>query len=255
MIKTRAQLKEDFSNGNMPTGAHFAALIDSLVHHDELRSDVFKDSGQNKASRVSSSCAANGSTPFQVRLDEQNNLLVCKEDAVLAVLRAEQQQWVLPASNERPTPLVVEGWQRSAARIGGYDPAASGATALNAADDLTTSQVEADGKWHPILPNLNGCYAFEIVAHACTTRTSRRQAMLHAIVLTSFNGSQQAISQTRICKGWSWRCDLRLKWRKNRSSWWRRPTGYDLCIKTGCNYGVDEAGQKALIRYHITRLW
>lgn len=256
MNKTKAQLKDDFSNGSMPTGSNFADLIDSLVHHDELCSSALKSAMQSKTTDTNAPHSLKyGGGIFNLQFDEQGNLLISKSGAVLATLTANQQQWVIAATAQRPSPLAVEGWLRAAGRLGSYNPADRCAQTMPPCDDLATLRVDANGKWHPIITDLHGCHAFEIVAHASGLRASRRHAMLHAIVLTSFNGSQQSIQQTHAYKGWDQRRNLCLKWRRRRSGWFRRVTGYDLCIRTGRNYGIDDAGRQASIRYHITRLW
>ncbi len=255
MIKTRAQLKEDFSNGCMPAGGNFAALIDSLVHRDELLSETFKASEADNHNAAKLPCISDTEFPLQLEFDKNGNVLICQQETILATFNVQQQQWILTENAKHPTPLAVNGWLQAVGRVGGYDPSTEIAKNMASADAAGTLQVDADGKWHSILPNLYGCHAFEIVAHASGKQASGGHAMLHAIVLTSFSGRMRSIKKTRVCKGWAWRWNLQLKWRKRPSRWFQPATGYDLCLKSRCDYGIDDAGYKVLIQYHITRLW
>lgn len=51
------------------------------------------------------------------------------------------------------------------------------------------------------------------------------------------------------------RASIRVKWRKHRNKLFGGDAKYDLCLRTGRNYGVDAAGVPVKIHYHITKLW
>jgi hypothetical protein len=160
------------------------------------------------------------------------------------------------APSAPPSPPAADGWLAAAARVGRYVPSMQTAKPpFPDGDAVAPGKLPADGKWQVVLPAVNGCCAFEIVAHASGTAASGRHAMLHAVVVTSFNGSRKGIRITRTERGWSWLRRLELRWRPRRSGWFAHPTGYDLAIRTHFGYGVDDSGAPAQIRFHITRLW
>jgi hypothetical protein len=160
-----------------------------------------------------------------------------------------------PAGNASPPP-AADGWLAAAARVGRYVPSMQAAKPpFPDGDAVAPGKLPANGKWQVVLPAVNGCCAFEIVAHASGAAASGRHAMLHAIVMTSFNGSRKGIRITRTERGWSWLRRIELRWRPCRSGWFARPTGYDLAIRTHFGYGLDDSGAPTQIRFHITRLW
>ena len=170
----------------------------------------------------------------------------------------ENGRWRVPLGGAA-MPLAVDGWLGSAARIGTYAPTViatpPAVPAFPGGDAVAPGKLPANGKWQVLLPALNGCCAFEIVAHASGTAASGKHAMLHVVVLTSFNGSKKGLRVTHTQRGWGWLRRLEVRWQPRRAHWFQRPTGYDLAIRTHFNYGVDDSGKPVQIRFHITRLW
>jgi len=255
-IASRAALKKLFSDGARPSGADFGILIDSFVH----RGERVDESGEGDT--PAGAGALNGdSGTLQVG---KRHFGLQNGDAGLASLIEGQRtllslgeagQWRIPAGNVA-APLAVDGWLAAAARVGSYVPSVLAAKpAFPGGDSVAPGKLPANGRWQVMLPVVNACCAFEIVAHASGSSASGRHAMLHAVVVTSFNGSRKGIRITRTERGWSWLRRIELCWRPRRSHWFARPTGYDLAIRTHFDYGRDDSGQAAQIRFHITRLW
>ncbi len=106
-----------------------------------------------------------------------------------------------------------------------------------------TRKIPADGKWHPIITNLNNCQAFEIMA-STGKKEKGRFAILHAIALSAFGGKKARgkINKTSSYYGFCWN-KINLKWTGTAKN-------YALQMRTGRNYGDD-----VFIIYYITELW
>ena len=101
--------------------------------------------------------------------------------------------------------------------------------------------VKANGQWHDILENLNGCVAFEVLAQV-GKKKSGKYALLHAHALSTFGKSRHKIRRTQAHYGCFWN---KIAIRFKGSTY-----DYKLQLKTRSNYGE---GQE--IRFHITKLW
>jgi len=102
--------------------------------------------------------------------------------------------------------------------------------------------VLADGRWHTIIPKLDHCNGFEIIARVGIVGTGKF-AMLHAIALATFGRSKGRIRKTSSHYGFFWN-KLNLRWKANGTH------DYELQIRTNSNYGNG-----AVISYKITQLW
>jgi hypothetical protein len=262
-ITPRATLKKLFADGARPSGADFSAIIDSFVHRSDLNGAGYPSDSSAPSDPANAPPAANGTLRVGERSfnleDELSNVVTLNEGQQTRLALGPDGQWTVPGGGETPVPLKVDGWFGAAARVGTYRGAASSTapTQVQFPDGTAVApgKVPADGKWHVVLPALNGCCAFEIVAQASGAVASGRHAILHAIVLTAFNGSRKGLRVTRTARGWSWLRRLELRWQPRRSSWFQSPDGYDLALRTHFGYGNGSDGQPAQIRFHITRLW
>jgi hypothetical protein len=132
--------------------------------------------------------------------------------------------------------LDVKGTVRSEGRIG---------------TNPTGSQfVPADGNWHSITEELNGCQAFEVMAGVGKKKTGR-YALMHATVINTFNPKgfffnflylKRRIRYTQAYYN-SLADKLRLRWYGDKN-------GYFLQLRSNTNYG-----EGIRIRYHLTKLW
>lgn len=102
--------------------------------------------------------------------------------------------------------------------------------------------VPADGKWHPLISNLDGLHAFEIMAAVYGIEKSGRYAILHAIALSAFGKSKSKIRHTSARFG-SCKNRIQLRWSGSLHQ-------YQLEIRTRSPYEANIP-----IQYHITRLW
>lgn len=106
-------------------------------------------------------------------------------------------------------------------------------------------EVRADGQWHPVLVNLDGCHAYEIMAGVGKPR-SGRYALLHAFALSTFNSKKDNITSHQA--HFSSRCDqIQLRWTGSSHD-------YALEMRTRCSY-EQGATEKVFVRYYITQLW
>lgn len=108
-----------------------------------------------------------------------------------------------------------------------------------------TTEVLADGKWHPILTGLDGCQAFEIMAGVGKAR-SGRYALLHAFALSTFNSKKSKITYHQA--HYSSRCDqIDLRWVGEAHN-------YSLEMRTRCSFKQND-NEDIYIRYYTTQLW
>jgi hypothetical protein len=102
--------------------------------------------------------------------------------------------------------------------------------------------VPADGKWHPIVSNLNNCHAFEIIART-GKRTTGRFSIIHATALSTFGKSSNKIRKTTAYYG-SFLNKLNLRWKSYGTY------NYELQLKSNRNYGDNTQ-----IYFRVTDLW
>ena len=247
-IKSRTELKALFKNGSLPDESSFAYLIDSLVHQNDLWSRTTGGSAGNGAThRISAVNRA-----WYVYVDSQNNLVVSESDATR--LRINANDRVDVGAPDAPFALQVRGWTGIGMRIGTYAPAQDPRKETPSAL-LVPQQVPADGRWHPIITGVNKCHAFEILASASGSINTRRHAVTHAVAVTAASSGRKSIRPTYSYDGLYWRRKIRFKWHAHGGGWFKQDATYSLCVRTGCNFGLDDNGKPAMIRYHATRLW
>lgn len=106
-------------------------------------------------------------------------------------------------------------------------------------------EVRADGKWHAIRTELDGCQAFEVMA-GIGKKHSGRYALLHAFALNTFNSKKGNITYHQA--HYSSRCDqIDLRWVGD-------PHNYSLEMRTRCSFELN-ATEELYIRYFVTQLW
>lgn len=234
----RISLKSVFKDGSRPNANNFGSLIDSMINKvDDGISKNLKDglilSPEGKVSdRLIS---------FYERI--QNDIPnwsidLVKDDSpglgvVESISEAESETRMFFAkggnigieTTQPNTTLDVNGILGMNSRVGKHKMAT----------------IPADGHWHNLLTELNGCCAFEIVAQVGKEKTGK-YALLHAHALSTFGRSRSKIKTTQAHYGWWWnKLDLR---------WAGSTYNYSLQLKTKSNYGDNQE-----IKFHITKLW
>ena len=169
MTTNRVDLKAKFRDGEVPTGDNFATLIDSMVHVDEFQS--WRKTGEIDL--------ANGA--WRVYVDSSGRFVVDPDN---------------PTLSRPPLALWHEGgWVGMQGRIGTYDPAREAASENKPSELQVPLNVRADGKWQPVVSNLEGCHAFELVAQVADPQKFGKQGVTRAVALTSSSGSDLSIQQ------------------------------------------------------------
>jgi hypothetical protein len=127
--------------------------------------------------------------------------------------------------------LHVEGTISASGRLG-----RAGSSAL---------VVRADGKWHRILEDLDGCHAYEVTA-GVGKKQSGRYALMHAFAMSTFNSKKSGITYHQAYYGS--RCDqIELRWVGTTHN-------YALEMRSRCSYEKNE-DDRIEIRYYLTNLW
>jgi hypothetical protein len=126
--------------------------------------------------------------------------------------------------------LDVVGFVASEGRIGTYRDQQKPGT-----------EVPADGGWHPILTNLTGLHAFEIVAAAYGPEGKGRYAITHATALSAYGARRRIYHQDAWF--WGWFQKIQFRWTGDQH-------GYGLEMRTASPFGDDSR-----IVYHITHLF
>jgi hypothetical protein len=108
---------------------------------------------------------------------------------------------------------------------------------------LKQGTIPADGKWHPIITDLTGCHALEVVAGVGKKKTGK-YSLIHAFALSTFGKSRNRIKVNQAYYGV--RCNkLQLRWTGDTYS-------YQLEMRTRCSFDADGA---IVAQYQIGSLW
>lgn len=255
-IYSRNVLKSYFLSGKMPTEQHFADLINSAVNQVDDGFSLAPEYGLQLAadpsqSRLASFYPALGDVAaknpawfveFSKEKDAAISLNFSEAQALVDMPEADRagtSRLHLAAGGNvgigTSTPqqqLDVTGYVASRGRIGTYvdDP------------QSPRTEVPADGIWYPILTNLDGLHAFEIVAAASGAPGHGRYALTHATALSAYGKSHSRIFRK---SAWFWGLFQKIQFR-----WTGELHNYGLEMRTASSFG---AGSR--IAYHITHLF
>lgn len=246
MQLSRNALKSLFRAGQMPCEEDFNDLIDSSVNIEE---DGFEKTPENglKISQLTDSGklmsfyenVTEGTPLWQVELrkngaeEDASSLHVStpsqeSSNSVVSLVGSSSVTAVGIGTRTPECTLDVNGVISSEGRIGKEN------------DKL---KVEADGRWHDITEELNGCEAFEIIAGVGGQENEGRFALTHAIAMNVFHG-KPAINKTQSYYGGRGsRIDVR--WARGEERY-----TFKLQLRTHCAYKNG-----SLIRYRLTKLW
>jgi hypothetical protein len=258
--KTRETLKNHFRAGAKPTQGDFEDLIDSALNViddgiGKSERDGFKITQIGPEARLASFFdLEHKDALWFIRVDSEDGTLYFgsgdRGDILALTGEGSGTRGGGRVGVNVPDPefdLDVAGVLRAEGRLG--TPRRSGQKEL---------RVPADGKWHDITPNLEGCHAFEVVARTGLGPASRsgKYALLHAFALNAFNPkgpffnflnlkkrirTHQAYYRSRSDK-------LKLRWAGEEGS-------YRLQLRTATDYGIDVDAKPHCVRYYLTDLW
>jgi len=235
----RETLKNYFKNGTCPTEENFRRLIDSMINkaddgisknHDEGL--ILAPEGENSNKTMSFVNRIGQDLPnwsIDLMDGEQAGLGITQpttDDTHKTKLFFNENGRVGIHTKTPVTDTEVQGVLGIQARVGTYK----------------IDTIPADGKWHKVLDNLDGCNAFEIVAQVGKASTGKH-ALLHATAISTFGQYKNRIRRTQASYGWWWWNRLAIRWGGDLHN-------YHLKLKTRSNYGNDVS-----IKYHITKLW
>ncbi len=247
----RKTLKGYFENGKMPDADHFSNLIDSMLN---IMDDGFDRSPEDgiKIAQISESGKSisfyrhigDPAPLWSIRVDDDNNLVFSDKDNPSVLFLDGQNSRV--GINKKPErePDVggvirfdVGGVIRSEGRIG-----------VAGTEELAAP---ANGEWHDITDELNGCQAFEVMA-GVGKKKEGKYALIHAFALNVYNPKGLFFNFLNLKK----RIRFHQAYYRSRSDKlklrWRRGEGHEywLQIKSNSNYEDD-----IKIQYYITKLW
>jgi len=259
--RTRESLKRYFRDGALPTEDHFADLIDSMLNmsdegfrksveqgfevyapqgHDTLLSFFRDKAPETPAWQIGlggdrDQLLFNGLNPSPLKTTQDPS----GED-VAPVLSLEAAGRVGIGTRAPQSELDVVGAVRSTGRRGVDVAGPSG-------------KLLADGQWHDVTGDLQGCQAFEVMAGAGLQGTGRF-GLLHAVAINAYNPTLGLLNFLNRRRGirmtngyYSRRCDrLQLRWFGSSG----RNAAYRLQVRTGCNFGPGVG-----ILLHLTQLW
>ena len=254
--RDRQTLKNYFREGNLPTEEHFVDLVDSMLNMTDEGFRKGLEHGQELAvptgrnALISFFRTEAPQTPaWSIQFGEDREQLVFRtphhqptdaQPTLATVLCLDQDKRVGINVDCPRAELDVGGAVRCESRLGSY-PVESNESLL------------ADGKWHPVLVNLQACQAFEIVAGAGVPGTGHF-ALVHAIAVNAYNptfGLFEWFNRRRNIRcthaTYSRRADrIKLRWRGTSG----RNANYRLEARSGVDFGKD-----CRIQVHVTRLW
>lgn len=123
--------------------------------------------------------------------------------------------------------------------------------------DFVSGSVPADGDWHAVLKNLDGCQGFEALAHI-NHSTDGRFALTHAVLLMSDSkGSRNQVKSVDAASSWLWGRFLnkiKFRWVEDKESSQQGGIRYRLEIRSRTRYGVP-GSETANIYYRLMKLW
>ncbi len=226
--RNRQSLKASFRRGNRPSELDFENLIDSTMNllDDGLCKEP--DTGLMLApeagkSAVLSVCRESGDEEalWEFALDaETHSLSVGLRGRPLVVMNVDGTMEL----GEAESSVKLNGTLNTASRRGTF----------------VEGEVPADGHWHDLTDELEGCWALEVVA-GCGRRNTGKHSLTVATAVHCF-GARPVISKTSSHYG--------VRGHRIRLRWVKKGYACTLQARTAFDYGDEIA-----IRYHISRLW
>lgn len=237
-LLNRETLYELFKNGKRPTEDDFKDLIFSMINK--------LDDGISKDFHHGLELAPQGMTgekllSFFHRVDDPDpawtvGITSKEEGGGLSMENGKTQNSAIYIDGDGQVGI---GTKYPKARLDVPGTAAITTLKGNYADGT----VAADGQWHTLLTDLEGCNIYNIIACANGEQGEGKYAMVHATAVNAYDGRKGRFRTTRNWYGWYW-------WRRIQLRWTGNPFSYNLQMRTRSNYGKD-----AVIHYQIMELW
>ena len=237
--RKRHILKNFFKKGSLPSEEQFGDLVDSMLNMIDEGFDKSPEEGLkiaqigDEGKLISFYRDIELKSPlWSIEVDKEDKLLYNNESNS-TVLFLDPKGKIGLNKKDPEHEFDVDGVISSKGRAGNI-----------------RGEIPADGIWHSIIDELEGCQAFEIMAGA-GKKDSGKYALLHAFALNTFNPKGRFFNLINSKKGircqnayYHSRCSkLKLRWAGGQSN-------YSLELKSSTSYG-DEV----CIRYYITQLW
>ena len=233
-IVSRNELKKAFSTGATPSQGDFFNFIDSVIHkkEDGLFSDehglrILPTGGSKKIISFFNNINLNSpiwSLEYVPRSQTLYDLNFINPNGE-SVFFVNIDGFVGLGTDKPANRLDVVGNVSMHGRRGSFKQ----------------GEVPGDGQWHVIVPTLNKCQAFEIIAKI-NKPGKGMHAMTHAIALNTFNGDGKEINHTYAYYG-SRRDRIKFRWTGTDFN-------YSLEAKTCRDYG-----EGFNIKFYVTNLW
>ena len=203
-VKSRKDLYKLFKDGSTPNQNDFKDLIDSALN--KMDDDIEVDSNEGlslspmgKSNRLISffSRLSAQSPIWSIAMEPEQEGLSFSEDKE----EGESRLFIKKGGNvgigttNPSTNLDVNGTVRMESRLG----------------SKFHGTVPGDGNWHRLTPDLNGCYAFEVMLKIFGTKGKGQYAMAHAIAISTYSGKKGGLNVTEACFGHR-RHRLQLRW-------------------------------------------
>lgn len=231
-LQNRNSLKTFFKKGQLPSEGNFFDLIDSMINKvDDGMSKTMEDGlmlspigGSQKLVSFYKSIEEK-SPAWSIEINQSDGNLNFNNHVGDSIMTLTNEGKVGINNNNPSFELDINGSVAMSGRIG----------------NAYKGKVLADGNWHPILTDLNGCHAFEIVAGIGKKKTGR-YALIHAFALSAYGKSKNKIDLRQAYYGVrSNRIELR---------WTGTTYSYNLEIRTRNTYDGE-----FYIQYFISKLW
>lgn len=228
----RNTLKSFFVHGMLPTQDHFHDFIESSVN--KLDDGISKNSEEGlKLSLVGDS---NRLLSFFKNIEERSpiwSIDVNKESGNLQFKNKEGSD-LLTFSALNKIGVKVENPE--------HDLDVGGVIGMHSREGTKyKGSVEATGEWSPIIENLNGCHAFEIVAGVGKKKTGK-YALILAHAISTFGKSK---SKIKVTQGYYGTRGNKIELRFRGTTY-----NYALEMRTKGNYEGN-----TIVNYHISTLW
>lgn len=239
-LLTRGALKSLFKRGNVPTEVNFGDLIDSTVNKID---DGFAQSAtegfmlspkgpdQKLMSFFESMRDSNAAFSMSMNPNRHSQGLSFNDSEGNSSLFLRQGGNIGIGTTLPNFKMEVDGTIASKGRIGTFKH----------------GDVLADANWHPIVKELSGIQAFEIIAYVGGRPGRGKYALTHAIALCTHGKGK--ITQIKTSYGWFWQ-KIKFRWRGNENE-------FQLEMKSSGNYGFmdDDGKERVKIKYYVTQLW